>query len=454
MTKKLSLNKEITLDNNLLQNLEIDEAYFTNLLLSGDLYGFEEALYKLVMTQIYDILAQAFIQDVLSNPIFIAQLQGLAKSQRMGKLQKRTANLQLRTGTCLKFETQYARVAPKKMAGSRYLCLRYWGVIDHASPSYYAQVSKLSVLCGSYEIVKEVLSGLQIGGSVKRIRSLALAVSRKCLQKRVESMLGKDDNLAGKRVIISTDGGRIRIRNYLAQKNQAGTHHKFETPWKEPKLLVITIIDENGKIERKELPIYDATFGEGGLFKLLREYLKALNIKEVGEVQVIADGALWIWNNAKKLLLELGVSAEKIVETLDYYHATEHLTKLIELLPKTKKADKQRLFKEYKELLWEGKAGEIIEKIVAQVKQVSKKMKTEIGYFEKNKRRLNYPEYRAKKWLCGSGIIESGVRRMINLRFKSASCFWKQENLDGLIFLRCALLSGRWQFVMQTITNF
>jgi hypothetical protein len=81
-------------------------------------------------------------------------------------------------------------------------------------------------------------------------------------------------------------------------------------------------------------------------------------------------------------------------------------------------------------------------------------MKTEIGYFEKNKVRLDYPQYRAKKWLCGSGIIESGVRRMINLRFKSASCFWKQENLDGLIFLRCALLSGRWKFVMQTITSF
>lgn len=454
MTKKLSLNKEFTPVINLLQNLEIDEAYFINLLLAGDLYAFEEALYKLVMTRIYDVLAQAFIQDVLSNPVFIAQMQALAKSQRMGKLQKRTANLQLRTGTCLKFETHYARVVPKKTAGSRYLCLRYWGVIDHASPSYYAQVSKFSVLCGSFEIVKEVFSGLQIGGSVKRIRSLALAVSKKCLRKRVECMLGKDDNLKGKRVIISTDGGRIRTRNYRAEKNKRGTHHKFETPWKEPKLFVITIIDENGKIERAELPIYDATFGEEGLFRLLGEYLKALNIREVAQVQVIADGALWIWNNAKNLLLELGVRAEKIVETLDYYHAAEHLTKLIELLPKTNQADKKSLFKEYKELLWEGKVSEIIEKVGTRVKRLTKHLKTEIGYFEKNIRRLNYPEYRAKKWLCGSGIIESGVRRMINLRFKSASCFWNQENLDGLIYLRCALLSGRWKFVMETIISF
>lgn len=454
MKKKLTLNKQFTPITNLLQNLEIDEEYFIKLLLDGDLHSFEEELYQLVMTQIYDALATEFIRDVVANPIFVAKMRLLASSQRMGKLQKREVNLQLRTGRVIKFETHYARKVPKSVDGSRYLCFQYWGIINQASPGYYCQVSKFSVLCGSFEIVKEVLGGLQIGGSVKRIRSLSLAVSKKCLAKRVECMLSEGDNLAGKRVVISTDGGRIRTRVYQLEKNQAGTHHKFETPWKEPKLFVITVIDEDGKIERRELPIYDATFGEEGLFRLLREYLKALNIREVAEVQVIADGALWIWNKMKKMLLELGVAAEKIVETLDYYHAVEHLTKIIELLPKNKKRNKKSLFKQLKELLWEGKAEEIIEEIVSKVKEVSKKMETEIAYFEKNQPRLNYQKCREKKWLCGSGIIESGVRRMINLRFKSASCFWKEENLDGLIFLRCALLSGRWKFVMQTITNF
>lgn len=454
MTKKLRLTKEFTLLTNLLQNLEIDEAYFINLLLSGDLYGFEEALYKFVMNNIYDLLAEAFIKDVIASQVFEAKMRSLAATSRMGKLQKREVNLQLRSGTYLKLEAPYARVAPKKVCGSRYLCLRYWGVIDHASPSYYAQVSKFSVLCGSFEMVKEVLSGLQIGGSVKRIRSLGLSVSQKCLQTRVACMLGKEDNVAGKRVLISIDGGRIRIRKYKGQKNEAGTHHKFATPWKEPKLFVITIIDEEGKTERRELPIYDATFGEEEMFKLLGEYLKALNIEEVREVQLIADGALWIWNKAKKMLIELGVEEEKIVETLDYYHAVEHLSELIELLPKKKVGDKKSLFQELKELLWKGKVKEMLEKVGEKIKQVTKKMKTEIGYFEKNQERINYEKMREQNWLCGSGIIESGVRRMINLRFKSASSFWKQENLDGLIFLRCALLSGRWQFVMQTITNF
>lgn len=439
---------------NLLKNVEIDEEKFKKLLLAGDLYGFEEAFYKFVMCEIYDKCVAVLIKSVVETKEFQAKMSCLASSQGMGKLQKRSVDLQIRTGTYIKVELPYARVVPKRVNTSRYLGFQYWGIIDHASPSYYSQVSKFSVLCGSFQIVKDVFSGLQIGGNLERIRSLSLAVSKKCLLKRVESMLSKDDNLAGKRVVISTDGGRVRTRQYKEEMNEKETHHKFETPWKEPKLFVITIIDKDGKIEKKELPIYDATFTEESLFALLREYLKALNISQADEVQVIADGALWIWNNAKNMLMDLGVSEEKIVETLDYFHAVEHLKKLTELLPKGKNGIKNKLFNEFKALLWEGNIKEIIKKIGTHLKRTSKKIKTEIAYFEKNILRMNYQDLRKNNWLCGSGIIESGVRRMINLRFKSPSCFWKQENLDGLIFLRCALLSGRWKFIMQTITKF
>lgn len=439
---------------NLLQNIEIDEEKYKNLLLSGKLHEFEEVLHKFVMTEIYDKLAKKLIDEVLESKPFITKMKALASGQRLGKLQKRAVKLQLRTGTYITVETQYARVVPASHASSRYLSFQYWGIISHASPSYYSQVSKFSVLCGSFEIVKSVLDGLQIGNNLERIRSLSLAVSKKCLQKRVQSMLGDGDNLAGKRVVISTDGGRIRTRQYKEEKNTDGTHAKFDTPWKEPKLFVISIIDKDGKIEQKELPIYDATFTEESLFNLLGQYLKALNISQVKEVQVIADGALWIWNNMKNMLLNLGVSADKIVETLDYYHAVEHLKKLTELLPVHKGNIKNSLFSELKTLLWAGNIEAIIVKVGAQVKRVSKKIKTEIAYFQKNNVRMNYPKFRENKWLSGSGIIESGVRRMINLRFKSASSFWKIENLDGLIFLRCALLSSRWNFIMNTISNF
>ena len=55
--------------------------------------------------------------------------------------------------------------------------------------------------------------------------------------------------------------------------------------------------------------------------------------------------------------------------------------------------------------------------------------------------------------MCGSGIIESGIRRIINLRFKNASTFWKKETVEKLYFFRAALLSKRWDIVMDNITT-
>jgi len=45
----------------------------------------------------------------------------------------------------------------------------------------------------------------------------------------------------------------------------------------------------------------------------------------------------------------------------------------------------------------------------------------------------------------GSGIVESAVRRVINLRFKGASIFWKVEHLEPLLFLRAIWKSGWWE---------
>lgn len=437
----------------IVKSIEIDIEKYQKALATEGLYAFEELFHNFVMSEIYDKLAKEMLESVLGSKEFETRIKTVAQAERAGKLQKREVSLQLRTGTYIKVATEYARVVPKDFEGSRYISFQMWGVISHASPSYYSQISKFSVLCGSFSIVKDVLDGLQIGNNLERIRSLSLSVSKKCLAKRVTSMLRDGETVAGKRLIISTDGGRVRTRTYGKELNGAGTHYKFETPWKEPKLFVISIIDESGKIARKELPIYDATFTEESLFSLLGQYLKALNISEVKEVQFIADGALWIWNNAKKFLMDLGVSADKIVETLDYYHAVEHLKKLTDLLPSHKKDIKNSLFNELKTLLWNGNIERIIEKIEAQLKRVTKKIKTEIAYFAKNKERMDYPNFRENKWLSGSGIIESGVRRMINLRFKSPSSFWKIENLDGLFFLRCALLSGRWNSILKTISH-
>ena len=49
----------------------------------------------------------------------------------------------------------------------------------------------------------------------------------------------------------------------------------------------------------------------------------------------------------------------------------------------------------------------------------------------------------------GSGAIESTVRRLINLRLNGTSTFWEEANAEAVIQLRAAVLSGRWDQVLD-----
>ena len=163
----------------------------------------------------------------------------------------------------------------------------------------------------------------------------------------------------------------------------------------------------------------------------------------------IADGADWIRNRAKSTLLKLGVSEEKIHEAVDYYHALEHISDILSKLNKSQKK-KTALFKELKKLLWEGKVEQLISKITELAKG-RKVILDKLSYFHNHINRMNYEQLRQNKLPCGSGIVESAIRRVINLRFKSPSSFWKKDNVIKLIFLRAIFLAGRWNIMINKL---
>jgi intracellular sulfur oxidation DsrE/DsrF family protein len=74
-------------------------------------------------------------------------------------------------------------------------------------------------------------------------------------------------------------------------------------------------------------------------------------------------------------------------------------------------------------------------------------------YLKKHEKRMQYADYKEDNLMCGSGIVESGVRRIINLRFKNTSAFWDAATVEKLYFLRAAVLSKRWNVVIQNLAN-
>lgn len=426
----------------------IETKKLERLLLNGKFYDFEEQVFETLMN-VYDKVCEALITCVSNSRVFENKQRELAKSVDLKKLKKRQTQLQLRTGTKIRFESFYAKKAPKDYKGNRNLGLMYFNCDKNSGLMYQSIMCLLSVVCPSTEVSKKICKHLGIKTNYNRIRTLSLSLATNCMKDRSVNQLKKDENLSGKNVVIEIDGGRIRSRVYKDEKGPK-RDQKFETPWREPKLFVITTLDKEGKLNKQDLPIYDTSFGDDETFDLLEVYLKRLKIEEAKSVQFIADGAPWIWNRARPMLEKLGVQPDKIIETLDYYHAAEHLAELMEYV---EKKDKALITKKIKDALWNGKIKKI-EKLVKQgIPGVDLNKFNPYKYFVKNSKRIDYQTLKNNKKPVGSGVVESGIRRVINLRFKSPSAFWYPENVEKLIYMRGVMLSGRWNIMINNLKN-
>lgn len=431
-------------------------------IITGDLHSFENKLFQ-SCTDLYKQIAAIILLATAQSDELKQKAQVIGQNKGLKELRKSEVKLQLKTGDEITIFSWYASRAKSKRKSNKrgpngsgcHLLLEYWGCIQKATPAYYSYISMLSILCPSFDIVLQILKDQNISAEYKRIKKIAYHVGEKCFSNRIQIGLKDDENVSGKRVIISIDGGRTRMREENPDKKPStsykGKRAKFDTPWREPKLFVIHILDKDGSISKVELPIYDAVIRDADqCFDLLSGYLKKLKIEKASEVLFIADGAEWIWNRAKSALIKLGVSENKISEAIDYYHAVEHISEIISKLRKIDKQKKTALFKELKNLLWEGKLEQFISKITDLAKG-RKLILDKRNYFLKNISRMKYDCLRQRNFPCGSGIVESAIRRVINLRFKSPSTFWKRENVEKLIFLRAMFLAGRWNIIINNL---
>ena len=77
--------------------------------------------------------------------------------------------------------------------------------------------------------------------------------------------------------------------------------------------------------------------------------------------------------------------------------------------------------------------------------ELVKAMRTEAEYFDSNRDRMRYPEFRAKHWFVGSGVIEAGCKTVIGSRLKQSGMFWSVRGANAIIALRCCCISGKFE---------
>ena len=102
--------------------------------------------------------------------------------------------------------------------------------------------------------------------------------------------------------------GRLRLREPKRGPKTKKGRRRYTGAWREPKVLIVYVVDTEGKRDARFAPVMDATLkGPDAVFALLRTYLHRLWITQADQVLFIADGAPWIWKRVPLLVQALGV---------------------------------------------------------------------------------------------------------------------------------------------------
>jgi hypothetical protein len=252
--------------------------------------------------------------------------------------------------------------------------------------------------------------------------------------------------LKGKRVVIATDGGRLRERcpTTRGRRRAKTRHRRYDAPWREPKLLAMYAIGKDGTIEDEFRPVYDGTLGDcDAIFDMLVGYLKALGAHEARELILLGDGAQWIWERAAKLVAGVGIAADRVTQIIDWCHAVGVLHEIVDARASWSATERERWVKRAKKKLHAGKIDDLVALIDAlAVGRRAKDVSEHRDYFARNASRMQYASFVKARLPIGSGAIESAVRRVINMRIKSNGMFWLEVNAEGTMLLHGGVLDG------------
>ena len=383
--------------------------------------------------------------------------------------QPRPLRVQLLCGLVLWVTTAYCAprrtraTDPSEQLAGLYPELAAFGFGKGCSPALQYKVARIVALSPSIDVAWKELRREGIVLDKKAVRRIAEQLGHQLLELRRrelfawrEGWLPAGDQFAGRRVAVQIDGGRVRLRENKkrkkASKQKKGTRQKFKTPWREPKALIIFEFNEQGKMVKKERqPLIDGTLlGPDNLAELVAFHLHRLGVAEAELVVFISDGARWIWDRLEWIERRAGLDSSKTMHVLDFCHAAHHISLALAALGLTG-GTRRKTFRRLRKALKSSRYDEVVREL--KERATRKRLKadhdvwTEIRYLEKHGQEghLRYVTFRRRGIPCGSGAIESTIRRVINQRLKSNAIYWLKENAEGMFAIRALLLSERWE---------
>lgn len=381
--------------------------------------------------------------------------------------------------------TSGTRRAKQETVPGVHLELVQFGFGKLCTPGLESKVARQAALCPSLQFAKQELERDGVKMDVKTVRRIATQCGEGMLHLRTHELelwsageLAAGEELAGKHISVQVDGGRARIRGDLTEfsklnpsASEAGevdedeggrskprSRRSFQSEWREPKLVTIFVHDENGRMEKKSRAYVDGTFeGPDALAELVAMHLHRLGAAKALSVTFVSDGAVWIWDRLPKIVEMAGLKDVKIHEVLDCHHAVHHVSLALAGMGLSE-TERNATYRELRTQLRNGRWSDVVLKLMKLAEHLPEDSTvwTEIAYLNKHGEagRLKYPTFRGLGVPLGSGAIESNIRRVVNLRIKGNSIFWRKENAEAMLQLRAQVVTNRWDARLSELRSF
>ena len=251
-------------------------------------------------------------------------------------------------------------------------------------------------------------------------------------------------------MVVSLDGGRVRVRRKKRGPKTKKGRNRFHTDGKAPKLRILYVVGDAGRPAQTWAPIIDGTLrGPEAVFALLLSYARQIGLNAADTVFFIADGAPWIWQRSQRLIAALGRSPTPVLGLIDCYHAATQLSDAV-TLRRWSAPQRPRWLNRPRGLLKRARVDEVITALRALCRgRTAGTIRTHLNDFLKNRHRFAYTTRGGRGLPRGSGAVESAIRRVINLRIKGASIYWLPESVDAILLRRSFYKSGRWNCLQR-----
>lgn len=247
---------------------------------------------------------------------------------------------------------------------------------------------------------------------------------------------------------VSTDGGMMLVRG---------------EGWKEVKLTAISAVEvrpaeerpvQEGKASRRAgdpiVTLKEHSY-QAGLWDAdtmaLHQYAEGLRrgIDLCPRLSSVNDGAPWIGRITD-------LNFPDAIQIVDWPHAEGKLWKVGKAVFGEQSPEAREWVADQVDHLWDGKVHKVeaaLQGLDLDQERWPDEVRQAPGYFEGNRQRMRYDEFRAKGYPIGSGTVESGINTVVHHRMKRPGRGWERLNGQAMLAALGELHSGRFEQTWQ-----